>query len=120
MFGVLVKAQLVPVHWTVKPVEEIEAKSSDPGLMIKVTLNEYSTSCVLDTGATFTLIPYQVWKNLKINASCLNTKVTFNINSALIGTSGNFPARVSAELPSNISPNPSEVISKVSEVYDNF
>ena len=37
-----------------------------------------------------------------------------------IGTSGNFPARVSAELPSNISPNPSEVISKVSEVYDNF
>ena len=37
-----------------------------------------------------------------------------------IGTSGNFPARVSAELSSNISPNPSEVISKVSEVYDNF
>ena len=37
-----------------------------------------------------------------------------------IGTSGKFPARVSAELPSNISPNPSEVISKVSEVYDNF
>jgi hypothetical protein len=37
-----------------------------------------------------------------------------------IDMSGNFPARVSAELPSNISPNPSEVISKVSEVYDNF
>ena len=35
-----------------------------------------------------------------------------------IGTSGNFPARVSAELPSNISPNPSEVISEVSELYD--
>ena len=31
-----------------------------------------------------------------------------------IGTSGNFPAHVSAESPSNISPNPSEVISKVS------
>ena len=37
-----------------------------------------------------------------------------------IGTSGNFPARVSAESPSNISPNPSEVISEVSEVYDDF
>ena len=37
-----------------------------------------------------------------------------------IGTSGIFPARVSAESPSNISPNPSEVISEVSEVYDNF
>ena len=35
-----------------------------------------------------------------------------------IGTSGNFPARVSAESPSNISPNPSEVISEVSELYD--
>jgi hypothetical protein len=29
--------------------------------------------------------------------------------------SGNFSAPVSAESPSNISPNPSEVISKVSE-----
>ena len=35
-----------------------------------------------------------------------------------ISTSGNFPARVSAESPSNISPNPSEVISEVSELYD--
>ena len=35
-----------------------------------------------------------------------------------IDTSGNFPARVSAESPSNISPNPSEVISEVSELYD--
>ena len=37
-----------------------------------------------------------------------------------IGTSRNFPARMSAESPSNISHNPSEVISKVSEVYDDF
>ena len=36
-----------------------------------------------------------------------------------IGTSGNFPARVSAKSPSNISHNPSEVISEVSEVYKN-
>jgi hypothetical protein len=32
-----------------------------------------------------------------------------------IDTSGNFPPHVSAESPSNISPNPSEVISEVSE-----
>ena len=38
----------------------------------------------------------------------------------LIGTSGIFPARVSAESASNISPEPSEVISEVSEVYDDF
>ena len=35
-----------------------------------------------------------------------------------IDVSGNFPAHVSAELPSNIFPNPSEVISEVSELYD--
>ena len=32
-----------------------------------------------------------------------------------IDTSGNFPAHMSAESPSNISPNPLEVISEVSE-----
>ena len=32
-----------------------------------------------------------------------------------IDTSGKFPAHMSAESPSNISPNPSEVISEVSE-----
>ena len=35
-----------------------------------------------------------------------------------INMNGNFPAHVSAELPSNIFPNPSEVISEVSELYD--
>ena len=35
-----------------------------------------------------------------------------------IDMSGNFPAHVSAELPSNIFSNPSEVISEVSELYD--
>jgi hypothetical protein len=37
-----------------------------------------------------------------------------------INTSGNFPVHVSAESPLNISPNLSEVISEVSEPYDNF
>ena len=37
-----------------------------------------------------------------------------------IGTGGIFTAHVSAESPSNISPNHSEVISKVSELYNIF
>ena len=37
------------------------------------------------------------------------------LRSAPIKTSRNFPAHMSAESPSNISPNPSEVISEVSE-----
>ena len=35
-----------------------------------------------------------------------------------IDMSGNFPAYLSAELPSNIFPNPSEVITEVSELYN--
>ena len=37
-----------------------------------------------------------------------------------IDTSSNFPVHVSAESHLNISPNLSEVISEVSEPYDNF
>ena len=37
-----------------------------------------------------------------------------------IEVSENIPAHMSAESPSNISPNPSEVISEVSEPKDNF
>ena len=37
-----------------------------------------------------------------------------------IGASGNVSAYMSAKLPSNISPNPTEVITKVSEPYANF
>ena len=35
-----------------------------------------------------------------------------------IDVSGNFPVHVSAELPSKIFPNPSEVISEVSELHN--
>ena len=35
-----------------------------------------------------------------------------------IDVSGNFSPHVSAELPSNIFPNPSEVISEVSELHN--
>ena len=39
----------------------------------------------------------------------------YTLRSSPINTSGNFPAHMSAESSSNISPNPSEVISEVSE-----
>ena len=37
-----------------------------------------------------------------------------------LDVSGNFPAGMSAESPSNISPKSSEVLSEVSDVYDDF
>ena len=65
-----------------KPIEEIEAKSVDPGLIIRATIATHSTSCILDTGSTFCLLPHHVWENLKLNKNLLNTKVQYNISSA--------------------------------------
>jgi hypothetical protein len=42
------------------------------------------------------------------------------LDRSLIPPSFHFPAHVSAESPSNTSPNPSEVISEVLESLDNF
>ena len=47
---------------------------------------------------------------------CCRVCARETLRSAPINMSEHFPAHLSAESPSNISPNPLEVISKVSEV----
>ena len=49
---------------------------------MSILVNGFQTTCILDTGSTFTLVPIQFWKQLKINQNKLNTSVHFNINSA--------------------------------------
>jgi hypothetical protein len=45
-------------------------------------LNNCNTSAILDTGSTFSLIPYSIWQKLNINKNQLDQSVQFNINSA--------------------------------------
>ena len=50
--------------------------------MLSILVNGFQTTCILDTGSTFTLVPFKFWKQLQINQNKLNTAVHFNINSA--------------------------------------
>ena len=50
--------------------------------MLSILVNGFQTTCILDTGSTFTLVPFKFWKQLQINQNKLNTTVHFNINSA--------------------------------------
>ena len=73
-------------------------------------------------------IPRQTYKAENISEFPLTPIGVLALGSAharpstrpLINKSGILLAHVSAKSPWNISPNPSEVISKVSEPYDNF
>ena len=45
-------------------------------------INDTPATCILDTGSTFTLIPFNLWKQMKIRPNNLNSSVVYNINSA--------------------------------------
>ena len=50
--------------------------------MLAILVNDTPASCILDTGSTFTLIPFSLWQKMKINPNKLNSSVVYNINSA--------------------------------------
>ena len=50
--------------------------------MLAILVNETPVSCILDTGSTFTLIPFTLWQQLKINPNKLDSSTVYNINSA--------------------------------------
>ena len=79
---VLLKKDLIEKSWTVKPSVDIPVNLANSGPMMSILVNNYPTTCILDTGSTFTLVPFQLWKKMKINPNKLNTSVHFNINSA--------------------------------------
>ena len=73
---------LIDERWTKKPEVDIPVHLADSGPMLSILINGQATSCILDTGSTFTLIPYKLWKKRNINDNKLDTSVTYNINSA--------------------------------------
>jgi hypothetical protein len=80
--NLLKKFELVNPDWLLKPISDLVANSVDLGLMISAKINGQTVCCILDTGSTFTLIPYKIWKLLKLNPSLLDCSVVYNINSA--------------------------------------
>ena len=50
--------------------------------MLAVNINGIKTSAILDTGSTYTLLPYLVWKKLGLPPNLLDKSVLYNIKSA--------------------------------------
>ena len=49
---------LIDASWTKKPALDILVQLADKGPMLSILINNQPTSCILDTGSTFTLIPF--------------------------------------------------------------
>ena len=60
----LVNKDLIPQSWTQKPVMEVPVNLTGKGPMLAILVNDQPTSCILDTGSPFTLIPFPLWKKL--------------------------------------------------------
>ena len=82
VISALVRHDFVDIQWTYKYTVDFNVHLANSGPLLSFYLNGHLTEGVLDTGSTFTLVPYKFWKTLKINQSMLNTSTNFNINSA--------------------------------------
>ena len=78
----LVSRNLVDYNWLLKPELNISVNVANNGPMIDTCVNNFKTNCVVDTGSTYTLVPFHIWTKFKINPNMLDTKVQFNISSA--------------------------------------
>ena len=78
----LLRKDLIEKSWTLKTKIDVPVNLANSGPMLAILVNQTPAQCVLDTGSTFTLVPFTFWKTLKINPNKLNTSVHFNINSA--------------------------------------
>ena len=61
---------------------EIPVNFSNQGPMISVLINNKLATCILNSGLTFTLIPFKLFQQMNIRPNNLNTSVIYNINSA--------------------------------------
>ena len=77
----LTKIYLVCHYWLGKSVKEVHVRSTDKGPMLAILVNETPVSCILDTGSTFTLIPFTLWQQLKINPNKLDSSIVYSVNS---------------------------------------
>ena len=103
----LKKQNLIDPNWLTKPIETLVANAVDLGLLISTKINGQAVCCILNTGSTFSLVPYKIWKSLKINPSLLDCSVTYNNNSASHRVSDAVIGRIS--LPFHITNSNGEV-----------
>ena len=90
---------LIDLNWLNKTSIDVIVNYANKAPILQICLNSCNTSAILDTGSTFSLIPYSIWQKLNINKNQLDQSVQFNINSA----SHNNPDAVLGRLHLNIN-----------------
>ena len=78
----LAKKDLIPTSWLCKPSVEVSVNLTGKGPMLAIHINGVQASAILDTGSTFTLLPFPLWQKLNLNSNLLDQTVIYNTNSA--------------------------------------
>ena len=78
----LIKHKIVCKYWLHKQKLKAPVQFSGAGKMLAVKINGIKTHAILDTGSTYTLLPYLVWKKLGLPPNLLDKSVLYNIKSA--------------------------------------
>ena len=60
----LLTRKLIDKSWTLKPSVDTLVNLANLGPMMSILVNGFQTTCVLDTGSAFTLVPFQIWDKL--------------------------------------------------------
>ena len=78
----LVFRNLVDKDWLQKPQLDFIVSVAGHGPMLDLKINDIKAIAVLDTGSSYTLVPYSVWTMLNLNSNALDTSIVYNISSA--------------------------------------
>ena len=73
---------LIPKDWLTKPSVTFHVNAANWGPQMKTKIRDQECISVLDTGSTFTLVPYTVWQRMNVNPNQLDRSTQFNISSA--------------------------------------
>ena len=73
--------KLIKDEWLSKPFVDVLVNFANEAPVLKICLNSYPSTAIIDTGSTYSLVPYGIWQSLKMNKNRLDTSVQYNINS---------------------------------------
>ena len=74
--------KLIQDEWLNKPFEDVQVHFAHQAPVIKICLNSSHQTAIVDTGSTYSLVPFVVWQSLKLNQNTLDSSIQYNINSA--------------------------------------
>ena len=78
----LVSSKILPEFLSYPSIKEISVYLSNSGPRVVTSINGINFNSLLDSGSSFTLLPYQYWKQLNIDDAKLDKSQKYDISSA--------------------------------------